>query len=93
MFISISAFMSTQICVEDGQYVITYKFFAYWVILHAFCCLMIIFQNQLFRKKSFEITRTIRVSNSLEPNQAGCSVGPDLGPNCVQRLSADDTSG
>ena len=35
---------------------------------------------------------TIRVSNSLELDQAGCFVRHDLGPNCLQRLSADDTS-
>ena len=29
------------------------------------------------------------VSNSLDPDQAGHSVGPDLGPNYLQRLSAD----
>ena len=34
---------------------------------------------------------TIRVSNSLHPDQARPSVGPDLGPNCLQRLSADNT--
>ena len=27
--------------------------------------------------------------NSLEPDQARRFVGPDLGPNCLQRLSAD----
>ena len=32
---------------------------------------------------------TIRVSNSLDPDQARRFVGPDLGPNCLQRLSAD----
>ena len=32
------------------------------------------------------------VSNSLDPDQDQHSVGPDLGPNCLQRLSADDTS-
>ena len=32
------------------------------------------------------------MSNSLVPDQAGRFVGPDLGPNCLQRLSADDTS-
>ena len=32
---------------------------------------------------------TIRVSNSLYPDQARHSVGPDLGPNCLQRLSED----
>ena len=35
------------------------------------------------------IRNTIRVSNSLDPDQAGRSVGPDLGQNCLQRLSAD----
>ena len=33
---------------------------------------------------------TIRVSNSLDPGKARHVVGPDLGPNCLQRLSADD---
>ena len=32
---------------------------------------------------------TIRVSNSLDPDQARHFVGPDLGPNCLQRLSAE----
>ena len=31
---------------------------------------------------------TIQVSNSLDPDQARHFVGPDLGPNCLQRLSA-----
>ena len=35
---------------------------------------------------------TISVSNSLDPDQARHFVGPDLGPNCLQRLSADDKS-
>ena len=30
------------------------------------------------------------MSNSLDPDQARHFVGPDLGPNCLQRLSADD---
>ena len=33
------------------------------------------------------------MSNSFDPGQARHFVGPDLGPNCLQRLSADDTSG
>ena len=33
-----------------------------------------------------------RVSNSLNPDLARRFVVPDLGPNCLQRLSADDTS-
>ena len=44
------------------------------------------FQNQLFRKISFR--NNIRVSNSLDPDQARYLFGPDLGPNCLQRLSA-----
>ena len=31
----------------------------------------------------------IRVSNSLDPDQARHYVAPDLGPNCLQMLSAD----
>ena len=34
---------------------------------------------------------TIRVSNSLDPDNARHFVGPDLGPNCLQMLSADNT--
>ena len=36
-----------------------------------------------------DLFNTIRVSNSLDPDQARHFVGPDLGPNCLQRLSAD----
>ena len=32
----------------------------------------------------------IRASNSLDSDQDRHSVGPDLGPNCLQRLSVDD---
>ena len=31
------------------------------------------------------------MSNSLDPDQARRIVGPDLGPNCLPRLSADNT--
>ena len=31
------------------------------------------------------------MSNSLDPDQALHFVRPDLDPNCLQRLSADDT--
>ena len=40
----------------------------------------LLFSNNPFRN-------TIRVSNRLEQDQARHSVGPDLGPNCLQRLS------
>ena len=41
------------------------------------------FSKSTFSKTSFR--NTIRVSNSLDPD----SVGPDLVPNRLQRLSAD----
>ena len=50
-----------------------------------FCHLLIL------KKSENSLRNTIRVSNSLDPGQARRSVGPDLGPNCLQRLSADDT--
>ena len=48
------------------------------------------FSKSTLSKNSFR--NTIRVSNSLDPDQARHLVGPDLGPNCLQRLSAVDTS-
>ena len=51
------------------------------------CCF---FSKSTYLKDSFR--NTIRVSNSLDPDQAQHFVGPDLGPNCLQRLSADNTS-
>ena len=32
------------------------------------------------------------MSNHLDPDQDRTSVGPDMGPNCLERLSADDKS-
>ena len=34
----------------------------------------------------------IKMSNGLDPDQDQCSVVPDLGPKCLQSLSADDKS-
>ena len=48
------------------------------------------FRNQLLPKNS--LRNTIRVSNSLDPDQARHFVWPDLGPNCLLRLLTDDTS-
>ena len=44
------------------------------------------FQHQLFQKI---LSALIRVSNSLDPDQDIHSVGPDLGPNYLQMLSAE----
>ena len=32
----------------------------------------------------------MRVSNRLDPDQARHFVGPDMGPNCLQRLATED---
>ena len=58
-------------------------------IFHAFCRLLI-FLKIIFSKNSFR--NTIRVTNSLHPDQPQHFIGSDLGPNRLQRLSADDTS-
>ena len=58
-----------------------------------FCHLPIFFKINFLRKKSFRYT--IKTSDSLDPNQdpnqAGRFIRPDLGPNCLPRLSSDDT--
>ena len=50
-------------------------------------------QNLPFLKINFR--STIRLSNSLDPYQARRPVGPDLAPNCFQRLleESEETSG
>ena len=63
-------------------------------ILGNFACFFVFvvcwfFSKSTVLKNSFR--NIIRVSNSLAPDQARQNVGPDLGPNCLQRLSADDT--
>ena len=47
-------------------------------------CRLLIFFKIILKKK---IRNTIRVSNSLDPDQARHFVRPDLGPNCLQSLS------
>ena len=56
-------------------------------IVHAFCRLLILLRNSL------------RVSSSLDPDQAPHFVGPHFvgpeinwGSNCLQKLSVDDTT-
>ena len=51
-------------------------------------CRQLIFSKSIFFQNSFR--NNIRVSNSLDPDQARHFVGPDLGPNCLQRLSAGE---
>ena len=48
------------------------------------------FLKLTFSNNSFE--NIIRVSNSLDPDQARHFVGPGLGSICLQKLSAEGTS-
>ena len=60
------------------------------LIFHAFVVVYrLIFKMNFFKKS---IRNTVRVSNSLDLDQDRHFVGPDLGPNCLQKLSADDKS-
>ena len=54
-----------------------------------FCCVSAdFFQNLIFKK--YSLRNTIRVSNRLDPDQIRHFVSPDLGPNCLLRLSAGE---
>ena len=61
---------------------------ACWVNFHA-CVVFVSFLSKLTSSGQFN---TIRVSKRLDPDQDRHSVGPDLVPNCLQRLSAGDTT-
>ena len=52
-----------------------------------FCSLLIFFSKSTFSKK-----KHFRVSNRLDPEQARRFVGPGLVPNCLQKVSTDETS-
>ena len=52
-------------------------------------CDLLIFFQIIFSKISFR--NSIKVSNSLKPDQTQYFVGPKLGPNCLQMLSVEKT--
>ena len=59
-------------------------------MLGNFACFFVVcgfFLKINFFKK--HLSGIVRVSNSLDPDQARQKVGLDLGPKCLQRLSAD----
>ena len=47
---------------------------------------LVAFSKMIFREYQY------RVQSSLDPDHARRFVGPDLGPNCLQRYSAGDNS-
>ena len=58
----------------------------FMIFFFVVCCS---FSKSTFSKNTFR--NTIRVSNSLDPDQAWHCVRPELGPNCLQRLTTDNT--
>ena len=57
--------------------------------------MLMLLSADFFSKLTFltnSLRNTIRASNGLDPDQEWRSVGPDLGLNCSQRLSADGKS-
>ena len=50
------------------------------------------FSHLLTLIKNNSYRDTVSVSSSLDSDQDRQNVGPDLGPNCLQRLSADNKS-
>ena len=66
------------------------------VNLNSFCIAFIIPSHFIivpyFTVWMLDFFNTIGVSNSLDPDQARHFVGPDLGPNYLQRLSSDNKS-
>ena len=64
-----------------------FEIFACWKIL----CVCLLHSADFFSKSTISkhsTKNTIRVSNSLDPDQARQNVGPDLGSNCLQMLHA-----
>ena len=54
-----------------------------------FSCRLLIFSKSFVFEKFFqEYHLSVK---QIDPDQARRFVGPDLGPNCLPRLSADDT--
>ena len=87
--------VSTVVALENRHLVFRRRHFcALLCLLGNFACFFVVcrlfFKIIIFSKNSFR--NTIRLANSLDPNQAQHFVGPDLGPNCLQRLSADSIS-
>ena len=71
------------VCVWGGGGGVIVFFF---VFVFSFFSFLINFFKQIFQKYH------IRVSTSLDTDQAQNFVGPDLGPNCLQRLSGYNKS-
>ena len=86
MFLSIVA-LSLELIFSVMVLVPPVKNSLYFLLLHALfvvCCFVLFFV--------FSEIKFFRVSNNLDPDPARRFVGPDLGPNCLLKLSTDGTS-
>ena len=62
---------------------------SFWIFEYCFYYAFIHYYCAIFYSLDAGFISIIQVSNSLDRDQARHFVGPDLGPNCLQRLSAD----
>ena len=82
---------------HDADWFISFTFSKYLEVIFCllsiflcfFCPLLIFFRINFFEKFFQEYHQSV---NSLDPDQVLHFFRPDLGPNCLQKLSADDTS-
>ena len=77
-----------MICIKGNYFIlkviILYMYLTLCIldIFFILFCRLLIFSKSTFSKSSFG--NTLRVSNSLDPDQARRFVGPVPGPNCLQ---------
>ena len=69
-----------------------YILISFWIFEYCFYYSFKLYYCAIFNSLDAFSFNTIRVSNSLDPDQARQNVGPDLDPNGLQRLSADKKS-
>ena len=82
---SISLIFENDNCWYSPQCQLTLCMLGNAYVLSSVFFVVFVFQN-IFFQFVFRIP-------SDDPDQAQYSVGPDLGPDCLQMLSADDPSG
>ena len=80
---SIRLHRSAKKCILNSFWI-----FPILLLIYLYTLLLCIFNSECWILFQY----TIRMSNSLEPDQALHLGGPDLAPNCLERLSADDKS-
>ena len=60
-------------------------------VLDNFSFMSFLLSANFFSKSTFS-KNSFKVSNGMDPDQDRHFVGPDLGPNCLQRLSTNHMS-